>query len=94
MAATFANDGKNPMNGRVVMKPGISQSLQALMSRDGLQKAGMSSVAGRAGCVLAVVPGRFGLAVYSPPLDAAGNSVRGQRALQYLSQVLMVNLAK
>jgi glutaminase len=94
MAATFANDGKNPMNGRVVVKPEISQSLQALMSRDGLQKAGMSSVAGRAGCILAVVPGRFGLAVYSPPLDAAGNSVRGKRALQYLSQVLMVNLAE
>jgi glutaminase len=47
-------------------------------------------VSGKAGCIIAVVPGRFGLAVYSPPLDAAGNSVRGQRAIKYLSQALQV----
>jgi len=91
MAATVANDGKNPMNGRVVVKPEVSQSLQAVIRRDGVQKAGMSSVSGRAGCIIAVVPGRFGLAVYSPPLDAAGNSVRGKQAIRYLSQVLMVD---
>jgi glutaminase len=94
MAATFANDGKNPMNGRVVVKPGISKSLQTLISRDGLQQAGMASVAGKAGCIVAVVPGRFGLAVYSPPLDAAGTSVRGKRAIQYLAHVLMVDLVE
>jgi glutaminase len=92
MAATVANDGKNPLNGRVVVKPEVSKSLQTLIGRDGLQRAGMASVSGKAGCIIAVVPGRFGLAVYSPPLDAAGNSVRGKRAIQYLSQVLMVDL--
>ena len=91
MAATFANNGKNPMNGRQVVKPEVSQSLQTLIGSAGLQKTGMSSVAGRAGCIIAVVPGRFGLAAYSPPLDAAGHSVRGQRAFRYLSQALMVN---
>jgi len=93
MAATLANDGKNPMTGRVVVKPEVSQTLRELIGSDGLQKAGMSSVAGKAGCIVAVVPGRFGLATYSPPLDAAGNSVRGQRAIKYLSQALMVNFA-
>ena len=93
MAATFANDGKNPMTGRVVVKPEVSKSLQSLLSSDGLRQAGMAAVAGKAGCIIAVVPGRFGLAVYSPPLDAAGNSVRGKRAIKYLSQALMVNVA-
>lgn len=90
MAATLANAGKNPVNGRVVVKPEVSQSLQALMSTDGLRRLGMVSVAGKAGCIIAVVPGRFGLAVYSPPLDAAGNSVRAQRAIKYLAQALQV----
>jgi glutaminase len=93
MAATLANDGRNPINGRVVVKPEVSQNLQALISKGGLQKVGIPAVAGKAGCIIAVAPGRFGLAVYSPPLDAAGNSVRGKRAIKYLSQVLMVNLA-
>lgn len=93
MAATFANDGKNPMNGRAVVKPEVSQSVQKLMGSDGLQKTGMTSVGGKAGCIVAVVPGRFGLAVYSPPVDATGTSVRGQRAIKYLSQALMVNFA-
>lgn len=90
MAATLANAGKNPVNGRGVVKPEVSQTLQTLMSTDGLRRVGMVSVSGKAGCIIAVVPGRFGLAVYSPPLDAAGNSVRGQRAIKYLSQALQV----
>src|SRR5690349_21907128 len=93
MAATVANDGKNPLNGRVVVKPEVSQALQALIGREGLKKTGMASVAGKAGGLIAVVPGRFGVAVYSPPLDAAGNSVRGQRAVKYLSQALMVGFS-
>ena len=93
MAATIANDGKNPLSGRAVVKPEVSQALQALIGSEGLQKTGMATVAGKAGGVIAVVPGRFGLAVYSPPLDAAGNSVRGQRAVKYLSQALMVGFS-
>jgi glutaminase len=93
MAATLANGGKNPINGQVVVKPEVAQGLQALVASDGVQKLGMASVAGKAGCIIAIVPGRFGLATYSPPLDDSGNSVRGQRAIRYLSQALMVNLA-
>lgn len=93
MAATLANGGKNPMTGKAVVKPEIAQALQKALATDGVQRIGMSSIAGKAGCIFAVVPGRFGVAVYSPPLDAAGNSVRGQRALKYLSQALMVNFS-
>jgi glutaminase len=92
MAATLANDGRNPVNGNSVVKPEVSQSLQALISTSGLQKVGMTAVAGKCGAIIAIVPGRMGIATYSPPLDAAGNSVRGQRAIKYLSQALQVSL--
>ena len=92
MAATLANDGKNPVNGNAVVKPEVSQALQALMATSGLQKVGMTAVAGKGGAIIAIVPGRMGIATYSPPLDAAGNSVRGQRAIKYLSQALQVSL--
>jgi glutaminase len=45
---------------------------------------------GESGAIIMVVPGRLGIAVYSPPLDSAGNSVRGQRALRYLVQTLFI----
>ena len=92
MAATLANGGKNPLNGRAVVKPEVARSLQTLIASNGLQKVGMAAVAGQAGCIIAIVPGRFGLATYSPPLDASGNSVRGQRAIKYLSQALQVDI--
>jgi glutaminase len=92
MAATLANGGTNPVNGRPVVKSDVSKELQAAIANSGLMKLGMPAVAGKSGAIIAVVPGRFGLAVYSPPLDAAGNSVRGQRAIKYLSQALQTNL--
>jgi glutaminase len=92
MAATLANDGKNPVNGNAVVKPEISKTLQDLVAASGLQNVGMTALAGKGGAIVAIVPGRMGIATYSPPLDAAGNSVRGQRAIKYLSQALQVNL--
>lgn len=92
MAATLANGGKNPLDGRVVVKPEVTQGLQSLIASAGVQKVGMAAVSGKAGSLFAVVPGRFGVAIYSPPLDSAGNSVRGQRAIKYLSQALQVGI--
>jgi glutaminase len=93
MAATLANDGRNPVDGQVVVKAEAAKNLQALIARSGLQKLGAPAVAGKSGCIIAVVPRRFGLATCSPPLDTAGNSVRGQRAIKYLSKALLVDQA-
>jgi glutaminase len=43
------------------------------------------------GGLIAVAPGKFGVAVVSPPLDKAGNSVRGQRAIADISAALNAN---
>jgi glutaminase len=45
-----------------------------------------------AGGLVTVAPGKVGIGTFAPPLDAAGNSVRGQRATAYLSRVLGLNI--
>jgi len=95
MAATLANDGVNPVTRKTVVKPAVAQAMQAQLTaaRKGssawMSKAGIAASAGISGGIFVVVPGRLGIAVYAPPLDASGVSVRGQKAIKYLSQALM-----
>ena len=49
---------------------------------------GLPAKTGVSGGIIAVSPGRFGIAAVSPPLDEAGNSVRGQRAIRDISAAL------
>ncbi len=49
---------------------------------------GLPAKSGVGGGLIAVSPGKFGIAVVSPPLDDAGNSVRGQRAITAVSNAL------
>jgi glutaminase len=89
MAATLANAGKNPVTGKVLMDPDHVPGLLAIMATAGLYddsgkwlfRTGLPAKSGVGGGLLAVAPGKFGIAVVSPPLDEAGNSVRGQRAI-------------
>ena len=49
---------------------------------------GLPAKSGVGGGILAVSPGKFGIAVISPPLDAAGNSVKAQKAIADISNAL------
>ena len=97
MAATLANDGVNPVTQTRVISVATAQKVQAMLAakRKGhsawMVKAGIAGSIGNTGGIIVVLPGRLGLATYSPPLDAAGVSVRGQRAVKYLSQALLFN---
>ena len=53
---------------------------------------GLPGKSGVSGGIITVSPGKGGLAVFSPPLDAAGNSVRGQLVTRYLSEAAGLNL--
>jgi glutaminase len=53
--------------------------------------SGLPAKSGVGGGLLAVCPGKFGIAVVSPPLDAAGNSVKAQRVIQYVVEQLKVD---
>jgi glutaminase len=48
-------------------------------------EVGMPAKSGVSGCIMAVIPGQVGVGVYSPPLDAQGNSVRGIKVCQDIS---------
>jgi len=96
MAATLAFGGKNPTTGKQVMDPAKVPGVLAVMSTAGLYDdsgkwlyhTGLPAKSGVGGGIIAVSPGKFGIAVVSPPLDDAGNSVRAQRAIEAISNAL------
>jgi glutaminase len=96
MAATLANGGTNPVTGRAVMQAGNVPRVLAVMATAGLYDdsgkwlyaTGLPAKSGVGGGIIAVSPGQFGIAVVSPPLDAAGNSVRAQKAIADISNTL------
>jgi len=96
MAATLASGGKNPVTGKQVMDVSKVPGVLAVMATAGLYDdsgkwlyhTGLPGKSGVGGGLLAVSPGKFGIAVVSPPLDDAGNSVRAQRAIAAISNAL------
>jgi glutaminase len=96
MAGTLANAGKNPVTGKQVMKAEHVPEVLAVMATAGLYddsgkwlfRTGLPGKSGVGGGLIAVSPGKFGIAVVSPPLDEAGNSVRAQKAIADVSNAL------
>jgi len=99
MAATLANGGVNPVTKKKVIDPQHVPGILAVMATAGLYDdsgkwlfhTGLPAKSGVGGGILAVSPGKFGIAVISPPLDAAGNSVKAQKAIQYIDEKLGAN---
>jgi glutaminase len=96
MAATLAAGGKNPVTGKLVMDADKVPGVLAVMATAGLYDdsgkwlyhTGLPAKSGVGGGIIAVSPGKFGIAVVSPPLDDAGNSIRAQRAITAISNAL------
>lgn len=96
MAATLANGGTNPVTGKKVVSSNNIDEILAVMATAGLYddsgqwlyRTGLPAKSGVGGGILAVSPGKFGIAAISPPLDAAGNSIRAQRAITDISNAL------
>lgn len=100
MAATLANRGVNPISRKPVMSAGNVPPLLAEMTMEGLYDAsgdwafevGLPGKSGVGGGVLAVAPGKLGIAAFAPPLDEVGNSVRAQQAVATVAKTLGLNL--
>ena len=94
MAATLANGGVNPISGARAIAPEYVRDLLSLMYTCGMYdfagewayRIGLPAKSGVGGGIIAVVPGQAGIGVFSPPLDERGNSVRGIRVFEELSQ--------
>lgn len=96
MAATLANGGLNPITRERVLAPPLVKDVLSVMTTCGMYdyagewvfRVGLPAKSGVGGGILAVLPGRLGMAVFSPPLDEHGNSVRGIRVCYEVSQDL------
>ena len=100
MSATLADGGVNPVTGRQVVTPAVCQYVLAVMATAGMYETsgdwlfdvGVPGKSGIGGGIIAVSPGKGGLGTFSPLLDRAGNSVRGQLAARHLSRTLGLSL--
>jgi glutaminase len=100
MGATLANNGVNPVTGERVIKAESVPYILSTMVMAGLYdgsggwawKVGLPAKSGVGGGIVAIVPGKGAIAVFSPRLDDAGNSVKAQRVIEYMAQKLDLNL--
>jgi glutaminase len=100
MGATLADGGVNPVTGdRVVGRAAAAATLAVMAtsgmyetSGDWLARVGLPAKSGIGGGIVTAAPGKGGLGVFSPPLDATGNSVRGGRVTRFLADELGLDL--
>jgi glutaminase len=100
MGATLANNGINPSTGQQVIKREDIPHILSTMTMAGLYdgsggwawNVGLPAKSGVGGGIVAVVPGKGAIAVFAPPLDEAGNSVKAQEVIEYVAQKLNYNL--
>lgn len=100
MAATLANKGINPITQEPAVKSGYIKDILSVMYTCGMYnfagewayKIGIPAKSGVCGGILAVVPHQMGIGVFSPLLDVRGNSVRGVKVCEELSQQLGLHL--
>jgi len=100
MGATLANNGVNPATGEQVIKSEDIPFILSAMTMAGLYDAsgywawhvGLPAKSGVGGGIVAVVPGKGAIAVFAPPLDDAGNSVKAQKVIEYVADKLDYNI--
>jgi glutaminase len=100
MAATLANRGINPITAEKAVDSSYIKDILSVMYTCGMYnfagewayKIGIPAKSGVSGGIIAVIPGKMGIAVFSPLLDSRGNSVRGVKVCEELSQKFGLHL--
>ena len=100
MGATLADGGVNPITRERVVDAERCKRVLAVLatagmyeqSGDWLYEVGLPGKSGVSGGIVTISPGKGGMGTFAPPLDEAGNSVRGQLATKFLSERLGLNL--
>jgi len=100
IAATLASSGVNPVTQERVLRDDTVRNVLSVMASCGMYDSagdwfytvGLPAKSGVAGGIIAVLPGQLGIAVYSPPLDVHGNSVRGIKVCEDLSDELHLHV--
>jgi glutaminase len=99
MAATLAAQGRNPLTGEQVTSGAVVDHVLSVMTTCGMYDGagqwlidvGLPAKSGVAGGIIGVLPRQLGIAVFSPPLDRVGNSVRGVAAFRQISHDLQLH---
>lgn len=102
MGACLANNGVNPITSEIAQKSPFVDKVLSVMTTCGMYdysgswvySVGMPSKSGVGGGIMAVLPGQFGLGVFSPRLDKKGNSVRGIRVCEEISRDFGLHVLK
>jgi glutaminase len=100
MGATLANQGRNPLTREQAIDPAHVDKVLSVMTTCGmydysgewLYRVGLPAKSGVGGGILAVLPGQLGIGIFSPLLDAQGNSARGIKVCEDLSRDLSLHL--
>lgn len=100
MGATLANQGRNPLTRERAVHADVVDNVLSVMSTCGMYdfsgewiyRVGLPAKSGVGGGILAVLPGQLGIGIFSPPLDAQGNSARGIKVCGDLSRDLALHL--
>lgn len=94
MAATLANQGRNPVSGEAVIEPSAVRDMLSVMYTCGMRntrgtwayRVGLPAESSVSGAIMAVVPQQLGIAIFSPLLNESGHSLRGIKAFEALAQ--------
>ena len=100
MGATLADGGVNPITQQRVVDTAYCRHALAVMATAGLYETsgdwlfdvGLPGKSGIGGGIVAISPGKGALGTFAPPLDKAGNSVKGQLAAKFLAEQLGLDL--
>jgi glutaminase len=100
MAGTLANGGVNPLSKKRLLDQAYVPKILAEMAVEGLYDTsgawqydvGLPAKSGVGGGIMAISPGNWAIAAFSPPLDGAGNSVRSQLAIAWIADQLKANI--
>jgi glutaminase len=100
LAATLANGGMNPVTKTKAIQSKYVGDVLSLMFTCGMYDSsgewaysvGIPAKSGVSGAIFGVVPGKMGIAVFSPPIDSKGHSVRGLKVFEELSHRLALSI--
>jgi len=100
MGVVLSNNGVHPFSKKKLIDKKYVPRILAVMGMEGLYEStgswmyevGLPGKSGVGGGILAIVPGEMAIAAFAPPLDTAGNSVKAQKAIKYISEKLGLNI--
>lgn len=100
MGAVLANNGKSPFTNQQLLNTDLVPNILSEMATAGMYDSsgswmysvGVPAKSGVSGGIVAVVPGKYAIAAYSPQLDVYGNSIRAQDAIKYIAHATNANV--